>query len=275
MRPPHPRVALVTGATSGIGAAAAAALAERGVTVYGTGRDAARVTVPGVRPLQLDVTDEDSMVGATNTVLAEHPSIDVLVNNAGFGLNGFLEDLPIDEIRRQFETNVFGLVRMTQLVTPAMRAACGGRVIHIGSVGGIISAPGAGAYHASKFAVEAIADVQRMELKPFGIAVTLIQPTGVHTPFLTKIETTYPGTGPDSAYADHLAAHRATVARLRERGTGFLVISPEQVARAIARQATARRPRTRVKVGASATLLAFTRRHVPDRAWDRMAASAM
>lgn len=270
------RIALVTGATTGIGAAAADALAAKGFTVYGTGRDAARVpTANGVRPVELDVTDEGSMLGATGEVLAREKQIDVLVNNAGFGLNGFLEDLPMAEIRRQFETNVFGLIRMTQLVVPSMRAAGGGRVIHVGSVGGRITAPGAGAYHASKFAVEAIADVQRMELKRFGIDVVLVQPTGVHTPFLEKIVDTYPGTGPGSAYAAQLESHRRSVAALGSDGPGFLVIPAARVGAVIAAQATTRRPRTRVLVGASARVFAGIRRAVPDRVWDRMVMSQL
>ncbi|MEE8600375.1 SDR family NAD(P)-dependent oxidoreductase [Euzebya tangerina] len=270
------KTALVTGATTGIGAAAASALAVRGYTVYGTGRDSGRVpTDGGIRPLELDVTDEDSMVSAAKAVLAERPAIDLLVNNAGYGLNGFLEDLPIDEIRRQFETNVFGLIRMTQLAVPSMRAAGGGRVIHVGSVGGIITAPGAGAYHASKFAVEAISDVHRMELRPFGIRVTLIQPTGVHTPFLTKLDDTYPGTGPDSAYAHLLEGHKQSVADLHANGPNFLVIPAEKVGEEIAKQADARRPKSRVRVGASAKMFATLRRNVPDNVWDRMATSAI
>jgi NAD(P)-dependent dehydrogenase (short-subunit alcohol dehydrogenase family) len=270
------RVAVVTGATTGIGAATAQALASRGFTVYGTGRDASRVQESArVIPIQLDVTDEASMRRATQEILTREAHIDVLVNNAGHCLNGFLEDLPMADIRRQFETNVFGLIRMTQLVSPSMRAAGGGRVIHVGSVGGVITAPGAGAYHASKFAVEAIADVHRMELKRFGIEVVLVQPTGVDTPFLRKVLDTYPGTGVTSPYADQLEAHRATVASLGEAGPGFLVITAEKVAQAIAHQATARRPRTRVLVGASARAFVGIRRHVPDRVWDRMATSQL
>ena len=270
------KVALVTGATTGIGAATARALAGKGFTVYGTGRDASRVPVSdGVIPVQLDVTDEASMRRATQDILTSEEHIDVLVNNAGHGLNGFLEDLPMDDLRRQFETNVFGLIRMTQLVVPSMRAAGGGRVIHVGSAGGVITAPGAGAYHASKFAVEAIADVQRMELKRFGIDVVLVQPTGVYTPFLQKALDTYPGTGEASAYADLLQSHRTTVASLGEAGPGFLAIPAEKVAKAIAQQATARHPRTRVLVGASARVFVGLRRHVPDRVWDRMALSQL
>lgn len=122
------------------------------MTVYGTGRDASRVpSLKGIRPLQLDVNDENSMTDAVAAVMAMHQRVDVLVNNAGVGLNGFLEDIPIEEVRRQFETNVFGLLRMTQLVAPGMRKNGGGRIIHVGSIGGIFTAPGAGAYHASKF----------------------------------------------------------------------------------------------------------------------------
>jgi NAD(P)-dependent dehydrogenase (short-subunit alcohol dehydrogenase family) len=119
------------------------------------------------------------------------------------------------------------------------------------------------------------ADVQRMELRPFGIDVVLVRPTGVATPFMDKIAATYPGTGPDSAHADQLEAHRKPVAALGQREPGFLVITPQRVGEVIADEATRRRPHTRIKVGASARVFAFTRRHVSDRVWDRMATNAL
>jgi len=265
------KIALVTGATTGIGRAAADALVHKGLTVWGTGRAASAVpTENGVRPLALDVTDEESIRAATDRVLQEHGHVDVLVNNAGYGLNGFLEDLPLDAVRAQFETNVFGLLRMTQLLVPGMRAAGAGRIIHVGSVGVIITAPGAGAYHASKFAVEAIADVQRMELKRFGIDVVVVQPTGVLTPFFDKIAHTYPGTDQASPYYDAMQKHRAVTRRMHDRGTGFTLISPQRVGAVIAKEATRQRPRSRVLVGASAKVFARTRRALPDRWWDRV-----
>lgn len=140
----------------------------------------------------LDARDEDSMTMAVAEVTSRFGMIDLLVNNAGYGLNGPLEDLPMDAIRDQFETNVFGLIRMSQLVLPGMRAQGNGRIINIGSIGGVIVAPGAGAYHSTKFAVEAISDAMRMEVKGFGIKVVLVQPTGVMTDFGNRIAQTFP-----------------------------------------------------------------------------------
>jgi short-subunit dehydrogenase len=127
------------------------------------------------------------MAGAVEQVESIHGAVDLLINNAGFGLNGPVEELPIDEIRRQFETNVFGLVRMSQLVLPGMRRKGSGRIINVGSVGGTFTAPGAGAYHASKWAVESFTDALRYEVQSFGVDVILIQPTGVYTQFDKKI----------------------------------------------------------------------------------------
>src|SRR5512145_1253867 len=164
------KVALVTGASSGIGEATALELLARGFVVYGAARRVARmqgIADRGGRILELDVTDDDSMRAAIDTILAERGRIDVLVNNAGYGSYGALEDVPIDEARRQFEVNVFGLARITQLVTPHMRAQRSGRIINISSIGGKFYEPFGAWYHATKFAVEGFSDSLRMELRPF------------------------------------------------------------------------------------------------------------
>jgi len=239
------KVALVTGATTGIGAAATAARAEGGFTVYGTGRDHRKVTITGVRALEMDVTHEASMHPAVNAVVDAHGAVDVLVNNAGCYLSGFLEDLPMDEVRGQLETNVFGLLRMAQLVPSAMREQGAGRIINVSSIGGIVTSPGAGASHASKFAVEPLSDVLRMEVREFGIDVVVIAPAGVATLLWSKTPATYPGTGPDSPYAQRIERHRRSVTKLFGDDDRFLVLSPEQVGRTILTAATTRRPRTR------------------------------
>ena len=173
---------LITGCSSGIGQAAALALHEAGRTVVATARNPdtlSGLAARGLRTLALDVTDESSMRAAVD---AAGP-IDVLVNNAGYGLYGTVEQLPMAEIRRQFETNFFGLVRLTQLVLPGMRAAGGGRILNVSSMGGRATLPGGAFYHASKYAVEALSDALRMEVARFGIHVVLIEPGPVRTPW--------------------------------------------------------------------------------------------
>jgi NAD(P)-dependent dehydrogenase (short-subunit alcohol dehydrogenase family) len=266
------KVALVTGASSGIGRATARALAAEGAVVYATARrqyGVAGLEAEGLRGFRLDVTDEGSMFEAVRRVEAEHGAVDVLVNNAGYGLNGPAEELRMDDVRREFETNVFGLLRMGQLVLPGGRGY--GRIVNVGSVGGTFVAPGAGAYHASKYAVEALSDALRMEVGAFGVDVVLVQPTGVHTPFAAKINATMPDTGPESPYA----AFKENMARTTERmfsGGGYGIVEAEDVAAVIVRAAGTRRPRARYKVGASAHVYTWMRRLLTDRAWDALMA---
>lgn len=262
------RVALITGASSGIGAATATAFVRAGFVTYATARRPETLTAlgdAGCHVLPLDVTDEASMAAAVQAVEAAHGAVDVLVNNAGYGLYGPLEELPMDDVRRQFETNVFGLLRLSQLVLPGMRRRGGGRIVNIGSIGGVITTPGGGAYHASKYAVEAISDALRMEVYPFGVQVALIQPTGVHTAFSGKVAETLPQTGSDSPYAAFKANYVRTVDRIF---TLPGIMQPEDVARAVLHAAQSHRPRTRYKVGATAHVFAAVRRVLPDRAYD-------
>jgi len=261
-------IALITGASSGIGKAIAQAFLAQGYIVYATARQPeALVDLPGIRPLALDVTQEQSMVQAIHQIASEQSSIDVLVNNAGFGLNGPVEELSLADVRREFETNVFGLVRMTQLVVPLMRANHSGRIINIGSIGGTFTAPGAGAYHASKYAVEAFTDALRYELRPFGIETILIQPTGVHTPFFAKQALTLPQTGEESPYAYFKERFLQTTNRMFA-GRMYGLIEANDVAKVVVRAAQCRRPQTRYKIGVSAHLYYHLRRILSDHAWD-------
>jgi NAD(P)-dependent dehydrogenase (short-subunit alcohol dehydrogenase family) len=266
------RVALVTGASSGIGRATALALHAAGFLVYASARcqnTLADLAQRGLRTVELDVSDEASMRQALQRVLNEAGTVSVLVNNAGYGLGGPLEELPLAQVRQQFETNVFGLLRLSQLVLPGMRAQGWGRIIQVGSVGGSFTAPGAGAYHASKYAVEALSDALRYEVQSFGVDVVLIKPTGVHSPFAGKINASLPQTGPDSPYlAFKINLERVTTQMFAGRAPG--IIRPETVARTIVRAATAGRPRTRYLVGTSAHLYLGLRRLVSDRLWDRI-----
>lgn len=267
------KTALVTGASSGIGAATALALAQNGWTTYASARQVARLAslaTHGLHTLSLDVTDEHSMRAAVAQVECTHGAVDLLVNNAGFGLNGPVEELAMDDIRRQFETNVFGLVRMSQLVLPGMRRQGSGRIINVGSVGGTFTVPGAGAYHASKWAVESFTDALRYEVQSFGIDVVLIQPTGVYTQFDKKLAQTMPDTGPTSPYAAFKANHARVTQHMFTGWNMAGIVHAEEVAQAIVDAATMRRPHTRYKVGLSAHLYSAVRRIVSDRVWDRL-----
>jgi NAD(P)-dependent dehydrogenase (short-subunit alcohol dehydrogenase family) len=178
------KVALVTGASSGIGEATALELAKAGYTVHAAARRVERMnhlTESGIRPISMDVTDDSSMQAAVEKIIADTGRIDVLVNNAGYGSYGALEDVPMDEARYQFEVNVFGAARLTQLVLPHMRKNRSGKIVNITSMGGKIHTPLGAWYHATKFALEAISDCLRLELKPFGIDVIVIEPGGIRS----------------------------------------------------------------------------------------------
>src|SRR6478736_2075909 len=177
---------LVTGCSSGIGRATAEHLASKGRTVYATARrlDSIReLEAAGCKLLELDVTDDQSMAAAVKTVEDAEGAVGVLVNNAGYSQSGAVESVPMDAVRRQFETNVFGLVRMCQLVLPAMRRQRWGRIVNVSSMGGRLVFPGGGFYHGTKYAVEAISDALRFEVKGFGVDVILIEPGLIKTEF--------------------------------------------------------------------------------------------
>src|SRR5919202_3517690 len=177
---------LVTGCSSGIGKATAQALLAHGQTVYATARrpsTLADLEAAGARTMALDVTDDDSMKAAVTAIEAEHGAVGTLVNNAGYGVYGPVEEVPMDDVRREFETNVFGLGRLTQLVLPGMRAAGRGRIVNVSSMGGRLAYPTGGWYHASKYAVEPLSDALRVEVKPFGVGVVLVEPGLIRTEF--------------------------------------------------------------------------------------------
>ena len=262
------KVALVTGASSGIGRAAARALEAEGAVVYATARRPERLAdlgTEGLRTLALDVTDEGSMAAAVRAVEAEHGAVDVLVNNAGYMQSGALEEVCLNAVREEFEVNVFGMLRLSQLVLPAMRERGSGRIVNVGSVGGLFTAPGAGAYHMSKYAVEALSDALRYEVKSFGVDVILVQPTGVRTPFMETPTALIPeNEGPYAAFNEN---YNAGVKAMFAEGTRGIV-SAEDVAGAIVEVAGAARPRARYKVGLGAHVIPRVRRLLGDRAWD-------
>lgn len=263
-------VALVTGSSSGIGAASVRKLLDRGFVTYASARNPEAVgplVAAGARPLRLDVTDDASMTAAVNEVVGRHGRIDVVVNNAGIGIAGPIEEVSMANFRRQFEVNVFGIIRLTQLVAPTMRAAGTGRIVIVGSVGGLFTSAGAGPYHMSKYAVESLSDALRVELKPFGIAVSLLQPTGVRrTPFVDKQRATVDGAdGPYSVFKKNWDASVEALVSNRSA-----TVDVDKVADAVVKAATVRRPKSRYKVGAAARAFPLLRRLLGDRGWDAM-----
>lgn len=267
------RVVLITGASSGIGKASAAAFKQAGYITYASARREASLTElreQGFHTVQLDVIDEASVVQASEQMKEQHGGVDILVNNAGYGLNGPVEMLPLADVRQQFETNVFGLLRLTQLVLPNMRRKGWGRVINVGSVGGTFTSPGAGAYHASKYALESFSDALRAEVKGFGVDVVLIQPTGVYTEFSDKLPAKYPDVSEDNPYHFFIRNHKKVATDMFKGPNRAGLITAEKVAATILKAAGAKRPRTRYKVGVSAHIYSGLRRILPDRIWDSM-----
>lgn len=261
------RTALVTGASAGIGRATALALRDAGWTVVATARRAEalrEIEGPRLHTAVLDVTDAAACASVVAAVEAEHGPVALLVNNAGTATLGPVEEMPVDVVQRLFATNVLGLVRMAQLVLPGMRAAGHGRIINVGSMGGEFTTPLAGAYHASKYAVEAFSDALRAEVAPFGVSVVVLQPGPVATHLATGGDFTWDQAGPYAAAVEQVQR----TARGITPGRGIL--TPEQVARSVVRLAGARRLPDRRKVGAVAHALPFLRRWLPVRLWDRL-----
>jgi NADP-dependent 3-hydroxy acid dehydrogenase YdfG len=265
------KAVLITGCSTGIGRATAEQLARHGHTVYASARRPESIEdlrQAGCRTIALDVTDEGSMRAAIEQVEREEGAVGALVNNAGYSLNGALETVALDDVRRQFETNVFGLLRMCQLVLPGMRRQGHGRIVNVSSMGGKLTFPGGGVYHATKHAVEAISDVLRFEVRGFGVEVSIIEPGLIKTNFAeTSVATVRHEDGP---YADFNTAVAAATAGAYDGPLARLGAGPEAVAKVIEKAITARRPRTRYKVTASARILMGQRALLPDRAWDRV-----
>lgn len=261
---------VITGCSSGIGRATAERLVRGGRRIYATARDVeaiADLESAGCRLLPLDVTDEDSMRGAVEEVERAEGAVGVLINNAGYSQSGAVETVPMERVRRQFETNVFGLVRMCQLVLPGMRTQGHGKIVNLSSMGGRLTFPGGGYYHASKYAVEAISDALRFEVKGFGVDVVVIEPGLIRTGFArTAVGSMGEGEGP---YAGFVAAVARATRENYERGPlARLGGGPEAVAETIEKAISAERPRARYPVTPSATLFLALRRLLPDRAWD-------
>jgi NAD(P)-dependent dehydrogenase (short-subunit alcohol dehydrogenase family) len=264
------KTALVTGASSGIGEATALKLHDLGFAVYGAARRVDRlqqIASRGITPLAMDVTDEESTRSGVDRILADTGRIDVLVNNAGYGSYGAIEDVPMGEARRQFEVNVFGAARLAQLVLPHMRAHHGGTIVNISSMGGKIYTPLGGWYHATKFAMEALSDCLRLETKPFGINVVVIEPGGIKTEWGDIAAQHLKEVSANGPYADQAKAMAKSLGSDTNARRGS---DPSVIANTIAKAVTAQRPKTRYAVGFGAKPLIAARRVLPDRAFDTL-----
>jgi NAD(P)-dependent dehydrogenase (short-subunit alcohol dehydrogenase family) len=267
------KAVLITGCSTGIGRATAQRLAGSGWTVYATARRPESITdlrQAGCRTLALDVTDEDSMRAAVDAVEQAEGAVGVLVNNAGYSQSGAIETVPLEAVRRQFETNIFGLVRLTQLVLPRMRAQRWGRIVNLGSMGGRLSFPGGGHYHATKHALEALSDAMRFELRGFGIDVILLEPGLITTEFgeaATASMGAVTSSGEDP-YARFNATVGAVTKGAYEGPMRRLGAGPDRIAKVIERAITRRRPPTRIAITPSAKVTIAARRLLSDRAWD-------
>jgi NAD(P)-dependent dehydrogenase (short-subunit alcohol dehydrogenase family) len=263
----NPKVAIVTGASSGIGAAVARRLRSRGYIVYAVARRVelmAPLAEYGIVPVRVDVTDDAGLAALVSRVIAENGRVDVLVNNAGYGALGAIEDVSMAEARRQVDVNLFGLARLIQLVLPHMRTQRCGRIVNVSSIGGRVHVPLSGWYNAAKFAVEALSDELRLEVAPLGISVVVIEPGAIDTEWHRLAADKLIATSGRGPYADQATA----VAKVMS--ASGLGSSPEVVAGAIERAVTARRPRTRYAVGLGAKPIILIRKVLPDRVYDQL-----
>ena len=277
---------LITGCSSGIGRAAAISLNDAGFPVYATARNSealADLAGRGIHTLALDVTDETSMTRAVAAVEDAEGWTGVLINNAGYGLYGPVEQQPMSEVRRQFETNVFGPVRLIQLVLPGMRGRGRGRILNVSSMGGRATLPGGAFYHASKYAIEAISDALRTEVAEFGIDVVLIEPGPVNTPWndvaAASLSSAVPDAGPadlgagdgsdrEDPYAVFKAAVAASFVTAHNGPLARLGSTADDIATVITRAVTAQRPRTRYLINPVAKSVVTLNRLLPGRAYD-------
>ena len=262
------KVILLTGASSGIGYDTAVALAQQGHKVYAAARRVDRMEPLrqyGIVPLKMDVTDEASMKAGVKTLLDAEGRIDVLINNAGYGYFGAVENVPMDDARNQLEVNVFGLARLCQLVLPTMRAQHSGRIINTASVAGRSVFYYGGWYHVSKYAVESLSDAMRMELKPFGIDVVIIEPGAIKTNWGIIAADNLTESSKGTAY-EQTGTMMAN--NLRNMYLSNTISDPAVVRKAIVRAVNARRPCTRYRIGRMANAIVFFHWLLPTRWWD-------
>ena len=271
----QPKVILITGASSGMGYQTARILAEQGHRVYGAARRVEKIEELApycVQALRLDITNEQSVTQVVQELIEREGRIDVLINNAGYGYFGAIEDVPISDAKHQFEVNIFGLARITQEVLPYMRAQKSGRIVNLASVAGHVTLAFGAWYNATKYALEAFSDALRMEVKPFGIDVVIIEPGAIRTDW-------------GIIAADHLrdvskgGAYEQDGSRVAE-GLRRIYLSkiptnPAVISRKIAKAAVCRCPRTRYRTGRGAKLMVFFHQILPTRLWDYLVVKSM
>ncbi|MGA8652585.1 MAG: oxidoreductase [Xanthobacteraceae bacterium] len=264
------KTALVTGASAGIGEATARALLAAGYQVFAGARrldGMASLAAAGATLLKLDLTDDASIVAAVEAIKGSTGRIDVLVNNAGYGSYGALEDVPLEEARRQFEVNVFGLARLCQLALPIMRAQKSGKIVNVTSIGGKIWEPLGSWYHATKFAVEGLSDCLRVEVARFGVDVVVIEPGAIRTEWAGIAREGLLQMSASTAYAEQAKRHARMLATAE---TSNLASPPEVVAKTIVRAVRASRPKTRYATGGGARTILLLRKILSDRMFDRL-----
>ena len=262
------KIALVTGASSGIGAMAAKELAKVGFTVYAAARRLEKMEELkdfGIKPVPLDLTDENSILCCVEKIFSEEGRIDVLVNNAGYGSYGAVEDVPMSEARRQFEVNLFGMARLIQLVTPKMRENHFGKIVNVSSMGGKIWTKFGGWYHATKFAVEGFSDCLRMELAPFGIDVAVVEPGGIKTDWGIIAADHLEEAAKGGAYEKY--AEKAARGMIKNY-SGKMLTKPEVIAKTIRKAVVSKRAKTRYLVGFMAKPMVLTQKIFGDRFYD-------
>ncbi|MFW0154780.1 oxidoreductase [Rothia sp. P6271] len=263
-------VIIITGASSGIGYDAAVSLAQQGHRVYAVARRV-QLMEPlkqyGVTPLYADVTDEETINKVVDFVLAEAGRIDVLINNAGYGMYGAIEDVSLAEARHQFDVNVFGLAAFTRAVLPAMREAKRGRIINVSSIAGRLTTSFGGWYHATKYALEGLSDSLRMELGPLGIEVVLIEPGAIASQWSDVAIENLERVAEGGAYEN---SARATAERMRQLYARW-ASDPQVITRALVQAVSASRPRTRYVAGFGARPLLLAHSVLPSRLWDKLA----
>ncbi|MBL4702939.1 MAG: SDR family NAD(P)-dependent oxidoreductase [Flavobacteriales bacterium] len=260
---------LITGCSSGVGQAVATIFAKAGYPTYATARRLSSIdnlVKVGCNVLQLDVTDQSTIQQAVKTIEQKHGSIGILINNAAIGLMTPMETVSLDVVREQYETNVFGVLAITQVVIPSMRKSGKGRIVQLGSSGGEFTTPGGGVYQATKYALCSMSDALRMELKPFGIDVTMVQPGAIATKFASNGAVLGMEEGP---YVQLMKGiHKVASAAVKPNAPGTW--SPADIAKVVFKAGTKKRPKARYRPGIVAKLLIYLRLWLPYRVWDKM-----
>lgn len=262
------KVALITGASAGMGKETAKLLAQNGYTVYAAARrlDKMKDLEPlGIKILSMDVTDEASMVQGIQQILDAEKRIDILINNAGFGAYGTIEDVPISDAKYQLEVNVFGAMRLIQLVLPKMRENKFGKIVNISSIGGKFATPYGGWYHASKFALEALSDALRNEVKQFGIDVIVIEPGGVKSEWANIAYDNLVKNSTNSAYKETIDK----LADFMKKATAKNA-EPEVITKLILKSIEAKNPKFRYVGGYMAKQAVIARKLLSDKLFDKM-----